>query len=98
MSPEEVPDGLIDLAYKAARGSEEMDIAGMLVDVLAALLPEHEKQVRAKAAGPVRAREQELLKQAVQLNARDDYATARGVECAAYEVRRIADDLTRGES
>jgi hypothetical protein len=50
MKPEEVPDDLIDLAYKSARRSDEPDIAGMLVDVLATLLPEYEKQLRAQIA------------------------------------------------
>jgi hypothetical protein len=54
MKPEDVPDELIDMAYKASRSSEEMDIAGMLVDVLAAVLPEHEKQVRARVATEIR--------------------------------------------
>jgi hypothetical protein len=55
MNPADVPDELVDLAHKAARRSDEPDIAGMLDDVLAAVLPEYERQVREKVADEIAA-------------------------------------------
>jgi hypothetical protein len=96
--PRDVPRPLLDLACARAYGvpPDPADDRDSIARALAAVLPEHEKQVRAKAAEPVYARERELLEQVTRLNAADHYAEARGVEVAAYEVRRIADELMRG--
>lgn len=50
MRPEEVPDELIGIAYRAFRFSEESDTESALAEALAAVLPEHERQARERIA------------------------------------------------
>jgi hypothetical protein len=55
LAPAEVPAELVDMAHKAMRFSDELDTESALVDALAAVLPEHEKQVREQVAMEIEA-------------------------------------------
>jgi hypothetical protein len=76
MTPEEVPDELIGIAHMAFRFSDEQDAESALAEALAAVLPMHEKQVRAKVAEEIAA-----------LNRRPGSSYRRGLEVAEATAR-----------